>query len=261
MGYYGAIQSVRKGQGFGFVTQKLIQHLQVWNHKSSSAPLNFLSPQCQCQCQRQYANRRSSSTSSYVTQMRKSTIDANMLRLLRNEINYELHPSPPQQPPSEINGFKVIDRPGEQWVSLEKQFRHDEHIKVEVTMFDGSVPVPNVGEKKGLPGQELQLRISLIVSIFKKNSNQVLEFFCSAWPDTIAISKLFVRQQAKMPNQPYTGPKFRELDDELQDSLYEYLEERNIDDSLCVFLHNYVNYKEKAEYIRWMKSVKSVMEK
>uniref|UniRef100_A0A803MBZ3 Mitochondrial glycoprotein family protein n=2 Tax=Chenopodium quinoa TaxID=63459 RepID=A0A803MBZ3_CHEQI len=164
-------------------------------------------------------------------------------------------------PPFEINGFKVAERPGEQWISLEKQFGENEVIKLEATMFNGSVPVPNQGEKAGLPGQDVQLHISMIVSIFKNNSNQVLEFVCSAWPDTIAISKLFVRQQAKVPLNPYTGPKFRELDDELQDSLYEFLEERQIDDTLCVFLHNYVNYKEKAEYIRWMNSVKSVMEK
>ncbi|XP_021717100.1 uncharacterized protein At2g39795, mitochondrial-like [Chenopodium quinoa] len=201
------------------------------------------------------------SSSSYVTQMRKSSIDANTLRLLRNEIQYEVDRSPLQQPPSEINGFKVDERPGEHWISLEKQFGENEVIKLEVTMFDGSVHVPNQGEKPGLPGQDVQLHISMIVSIFKNNSNQVLEFVCSAWPDTIAISKLFVRQQAKVPLNPYTGPKFRELDDELQNSLYEFLEERQIDDTLCVFLHNYVNYKEKAEHIRWMNSVKSVMEK
>ncbi|KMT01072.1 hypothetical protein BVRB_9g223270 [Beta vulgaris subsp. vulgaris] len=187
-----------------------------------------------------------------------------MLRLLRNEIRYELDRSPPlpQQLPAEINGFMVVERPGEKWVSLEKQFGENEEIKVEVTMFDGSVPVPREGEKSGLPGQDVQLHISMIISVFKMNSNQVLEFICSAWPDTIAISKLFVRPQAKVPHQPpYTGPKFKELDDELQDSLYEFLEERGIDDSLCAYLHKYVNHKEKAEYIRWMNSVKAVMEK
>ncbi|KAL2936664.1 hypothetical protein RDABS01_020113 [Bienertia sinuspersici] len=249
-----AIQSLRKCPLFQ--TQNLLHHFQfqhqITNPISCSAPI--FSPQSSTPTQIR--------NSSYVAEMRKSAINDNMLRLLRNEIQYELdHSTHQQQPPAEINGFKVFERRGEKWISLEKQFGENEEIKVEVTMFDGSIRVPNEGEKKGLPGQDIQLHISMIVSIFRKNSKQVLEFICSAWPDTLAITKLFVRQQAKVPQQPYTGPKFRELDDELQNSLYDFLEERGIDDSLCTFLHKYVNYKEDAEYIRWMKSVKSVMEK
>ncbi|XP_021866504.2 uncharacterized protein At2g39795, mitochondrial [Spinacia oleracea] len=237
------------GKGIMFQTKKIVSYRQ-FQHPISTSVAPFLSSQSQI--------RRNI---SYVNRMRKSTIDDNTLRLLRNEIRYELDHSPLQQPGSEINGFKVDERAGEQWISLEKEYGEKEVIKIEVSMFNGSVPVPNEGEKKGLPGQEVQFHITMVVSIFKNNSNKVLEFICSAWPDNISISKLFVREQAKVPHQPYTGPKYRELDDELQDSLYEFLEERQIDDSLCSFLHKYVNYKEKAEYIRWMKTVKSMMEK
>ncbi|KAJ8452852.1 hypothetical protein Cgig2_014615 [Carnegiea gigantea] len=168
-------------------------------------------------------------------------------------------PSPPQ-PPAGVNGFKVDERPGEQWISLEKKFGENEEIKVEVTMFDGSAPVTKSGDKNSQLGEEVQLHITLIVSIFKEESNQVLEFICSAWPDALDINKVYLRERAKMPRQPYTGPPFRELDDELQDSLYEFLEERGIDDSLCSSLHRYMNYKDRAEYIRWMRSLKSAIE-
>lgn len=50
------------------------------------------------------------------------------------------------------------------------------------------------------------------------------------------------------------------MEDELQDSLYRFLEERGISDDLGEFLHRYMKNKDKAEYIRWMETVKSYIE-
>jgi complement component 1 Q subcomponent-binding protein len=52
----------------------------------------------------------------------------------------------------------------------------------------------------------------------------------------------------------------RELDDELQDSLYEFLEARGINGELAVFLHKYIKNKDKTEFLGWMRSVKSSIE-
>lgn len=54
---------------------------------------------------------------------------------------------------------------------------------------------------------------------------------------------------------------FRDLDDELQNSLYEFLEVRGINDELAVFLHEYMKNKDKIEFIRWMETVKTFIEK
>ena len=53
----------------------------------------------------------------------------------------------------------------------------------------------------------------------------------------------------------------RGLDDELQESLYEFLEARGIDDDLAAFLHEYMKNKDKTEFIRWMGTVKTFIEK
>lgn len=53
----------------------------------------------------------------------------------------------------------------------------------------------------------------------------------------------------------------RELDDELQDSLYEFLEARGIGDDLAIFLHSYMKNKDKTEFMKWMGTVKSYIEK
>jgi complement component 1 Q subcomponent-binding protein, mitochondrial len=54
---------------------------------------------------------------------------------------------------------------------------------------------------------------------------------------------------------------YRELDDELQDSLYDFLEVRGINDELVKYLHQYMKHKEKTEIIGWMEKVKSYIEK
>lgn len=53
----------------------------------------------------------------------------------------------------------------------------------------------------------------------------------------------------------------RDLDDQLDDALHEFLEERGIDDELAAFVHKYVKNKDKTEFIRWMETVKSFIEK
>ncbi|CAL5440308.1 unnamed protein product [Camellia sinensis] len=194
--------------------------------------------------------------------MRKSALEGNILRLLRNEIQYELDRSPPSQPLSKFDSFIVDERPGEQWIRLNKKFGENEEIKVEVTMFDGSVPVKKTGNVA--TEEDVKLHITLIVDIFKGEGSDVLEFVCSAWPDNIEIQRVFMRRRDQMVGLPYNaymGPGFKELDDELQDSLYDFLEARGINDDLAVFLHGYMNNKDKTEFIRWMGTAKTFIEK
>ncbi|KAJ0008497.1 hypothetical protein Pint_30296 [Pistacia integerrima] len=194
---------------------------------------------------------------NYLGKMRKAAFQDKILRLLRNEIEYELERSPPKQPIAKFNSFTVDERSGERWIRLNRKFGENEDIKVEATMFDGSIPVSKGGVAAG---EDVKLHITLIVNI-SKGDGEVLEIICSAWPDTIEINQLFVRENNRMSAQPYVGPEFKALDDELQDSLYEFLEERGINEQLAVFLHEYMRNKDRIEVIRWMQTVKSYIEK
>lgn len=192
-------------------------------------------------------------STSYISEMRKSAFEGNILRLLRNEVQYELERSPPVQPVQDYDGFTVDERPGEQWIRLNRKFGENEEIKVEVTMFDGAVPVKKNG---GVDTDDnVELHITMIVDIFKGDGNNVLEFVCSAWSSSIEIQRVFVRGHDRMMGQPYMGPVFKDLDDSLQDSLYDYLETRGINDELAGFLHAYIRNKDKSEFIRWMGNV------
>ncbi|ESW07797.1 hypothetical protein PHAVU_010G159900 [Phaseolus vulgaris] len=198
---------------------------------------------------------------SYISEMRKSAFEGNILRLLRNEIQYELQSSPPNDPVTKFGSFMVDGRAGERWITLKKRYA-DEDIKLEVTMFDGALPAPTQTPDGGvINSDEMQMHITVIVTISKGEGDGVLQITCSAWPDDVEIKKVFIRANENIIDEAYVGPEFTELDDALQDSLYDFLEVRGINDELAVFLHQYMKHKDKTEYVRWMERVKSFIER
>ncbi|XP_020550573.1 uncharacterized protein At2g39795, mitochondrial isoform X2 [Sesamum indicum] len=179
------------------------------------------------------------SLSSSTTQI-QSPSHSNLLRLLRNEIQYHHHYAPPHQPVTEFDGFMVEDRPGEQWITLRGKSAKDENIKIEATMFDGSIIAPKSC------GENLRLHISVLVDIWKGEGTDLMEFVCSAWPDSLEIQKVYI---------------FRILNTELRTGFYEFLKTRGVNDGLSKFLHDYMMNKDRIELMRWLGKVQSYFEK
>lgn len=57
------------------------------------------------------------------------------------------------------------DRPGNQWITLRGKFGENETIKIEATMFDGSVVVQKSGDDS--TAEDVRLHISLLVDVSK----------------------------------------------------------------------------------------------
>lgn len=53
----------------------------------------------------------------------------------------------------------------------------------------------------------------------------------------------------------------RDLSKEVQTAILDYLEEREVDDELAEFIHKYMENKDKAELIHWMRTVQSYVQK
>lgn len=53
----------------------------------------------------------------------------------------------------------------------------------------------------------------------------------------------------------------RDLSKEVQTAVLCYLAEREVDDELAVFLHQYMANKDKAELLRWLKTVEAYVQK
>ncbi|KAG2390107.1 hypothetical protein LR48_Vigan07g243700 [Vigna angularis] len=189
----------------------------------------------------------------------KSPFDSNIIRILRNEIEYQHEYAPPHQPDTKFNSFTVEDRRSEQVVTIKGKFGECEDIIIEATMFDGCEHVPAYGDDSS--GVNVRLHLSLIVDISKGEGENDLEFVCSAWPDSLNVEKVFVLRRGRMAARPYIGPDFRDLSAKVQEKFYEYLDERGVNDELAVFLHEYMMNKDRIELLRWMDSLKSFVER
>ncbi|KAL9253784.1 Two-component response regulator ORR24-like protein, partial [Drosera capensis] len=139
-----------------------------------------------------------------------SPFDENIVRILRNEIEYQCEYAPPHQPVLSFNGFAIEDRPGEQCIRLKAKFHDKEDIKIDATTFDGYVSVPKYGDDTD--GESIRLHMSLIVDVTKGDSSDTLEFLCSAWPDCLKIQKVYKLQKNGMPPMAYMGPTFSHND-------------------------------------------------
>ncbi|KAG5225213.1 hypothetical protein OIU78_023415 [Salix suchowensis] len=203
-----------------------------------------------------FQSSRPYSTDNKIT---KSPLEANILRIIDKEIDYQSEYAPPHQPETRFHSFTVEDQPGEQWMIMRGKYDDIEDIKLEVTMFDGYVTVPKLGDDA--TGEDVRLHISFIVDVSKGDGGENLEFLCSAWPDRLEIQKVYLLRGEKMPGRPYMGPDFRKLNRELQKRLREYLDARGVNDELSFFLHEYMLNKDRIELIQWFGKVKSFVEK
>ncbi|KAK4745671.1 hypothetical protein SAY87_011983 [Trapa incisa] len=201
----------------------------------------------------------SAAATTCVSETPKSPFDCNIIRILRGEINYELELHRLPKPVDQYNSFVVEDRPAEQWISLKRKYGDNEDITIKATMFDGAIPVQGAVDADG--NEAMQLHITMLVSISKGETGDMLEFICSALPRGITILKLFTRSPEKIPPQAYLGPKFNGMDEKLQNSMYAFLERRGVSDELAGFLHDYMWNKDKIELISWMRTVESFLEK
>ncbi|CAI0444192.1 unnamed protein product [Linum tenue] len=223
--------------------------LRSFQHSHRTLPPSFKLAASSCLFQsRAFATDRAS----------KPPSEANILRILDNEIEYQYDYAPPHQPAVEFDSFVVEDRPGQQWMTMARKFGAAEEIKIEATMFDGYELVPKPGEDSS--GEDLRLHISLLVDVSKVDGGGTLEFVCSAWPDRLEIQKLYLLPKDKLLGRPYLGPDFRSLSGKLQGRFRSFLEERGVDDKLSFFLHEYMTNKDRIELIQWQQRLKSFVE-
>nr|XP_010942138.1 uncharacterized protein At2g39795, mitochondrial [Elaeis guineensis] len=126
-------------------------------------------------------------------------------------------------------------------------------------MFDGAAP----SKRSAMADEDdARLHISLLVEVSKgEASDYVLQFVCSAWPDSIDVEKVFPLHRGPAAPRPYMGPDFKELDEELGSAVREFLEERGVNDDLAEFLHGYMANKDKTELLRWLRNVESYVKK
>ncbi|KAJ1268615.1 hypothetical protein BS78_07G148500 [Paspalum vaginatum] len=201
---------------------------------------------------------------TYISDMRRSAFVDRLLRSVRSEISsVENSVTPPS--PTPPAPFVIEERPGEPWARLRRVFPaaegdEEEEVRVDATLVDGALPPSRSGSDTGGPPR---FHISVKVEVSKAaRPGLALTFECSAWPDEMEVLSVFpVRRGGHVSVQQYVGPQFSELDEEMQNALRDYLEQRGVTDDLAAFLHAYMEKKEHTELTRWLKNIEHHIKK
>ncbi|KAH6757887.1 hypothetical protein C2S52_023209 [Perilla frutescens var. hirtella] len=220
---------------------------------------------CKSVCSSILRRHSTAAASDALQSQSQSPFESRLRTILRNEIQYQHDYAPPHQPVTEFDRFVVEDRPGQQWITLRSESAEGENIKIEATMFDGSILANQGSECDDEEQQEaVHLHISMLVDIWRKGEEtdyDPMEFVCSAWPHSLEIQKVYTLNRLRSPTQPYMGPDIKNVNSKLRTGFYEFLDARGINGDLSRFLHQYMMNKDRIELIQWLGKVQSYFEK
>ncbi|URE00028.1 Mitochondrial glycoprotein [Musa troglodytarum] len=158
--------------------------------------------------------------------------------------------------------FEIVDNPGDQAVFLKREFA-GENIQVTVLMnFDEQNDLEESDEDDDDDERNensMEPTLSLVVTI-DKGEGSLLEFCCNVNSDELEIESMVMKKRDDVDGQSaYQGPKFSDLDENLQEALHRYLEARGIKSSLFDVLHKYMMNKDEREYLGWLKNMKGLI--
>ncbi|KAF2099977.1 mitochondrial glyco protein [Rhizodiscina lignyota] len=124
------------------------------------------------------------------------------------------------------------------------------------------------GEGEQQPGASFPVR--LLIKITKDSQPGAMEIEAIAQDGEMMIESVFFYPQPDLADPQtaegefkrrmvYAGPRYDNLDVELQDLMDQFLRDRNIDTELSLWLPDFVDYKEQKEYVGWLHNVKNFL--
>ncbi|KAG8794082.1 Mitochondrial acidic protein mam33 [Serendipita sp. 399] len=203
--------------------------------------------------------------------------DKQLLTTLDSEIKHEVESmnEVPEQPEF-LQEFKkagiwtIEDAPGQDEVFITRKFE-GENIRVMFTISDVENSEPVFDEEGSEEEDEealsglFPIRASIQVT---KPTGGALNIEALVQDGIFSIETVSYYKDAKLASEmsaesdykrrgKYIGPQFEHLDVSVQEAFEAYLSERNIDESLALFIPEYAEWKEQKEYLSWLNGVKS----
>nr|GEZ25960.1 mitochondrial glycoprotein [Tanacetum cinerariifolium] len=167
------------------------------------------------------------------TALKKTSADEALLKVIDSEIQCSVESFEEGEDIPEGFPFKLEDNPGQE---------------------------DDDDDADGDSDKDSQSSLPMVVKV-SKTGGPCLEFGVTAYADEIVIDSLSVKDPDISEDQlPYEGPRFDELDENLQKAFHKYLEIRGIKPSATNFLHEYMVNKEHKEYTNWLKNLKKFVE-
>lgn len=148
--------------------------------------------------------------------------------------------------------FKVEDNAGRRTIVLTKE-SEGENIRIEVDM-------PSKGGAHDDDMREIQTSIPALVTV-SKSDGSCLEFGARCLPDGFSVLHLSLKKSGNSEKGlAYTGPNFLKLNEYLRNTFEKYLERRGLTSAMANFLHEYMMCKDTEEYLRWLRTLKKLIE-
>lgn len=189
-----------------------------------------------------------------------SSADDNLRRIVESEIecvvqseesNTDKHIDLPDDFP-----FEIIDNPGDQSITLQREIAGETIKAVIYTNFDTDEHLDDEDDKSGTDEESFKPLLQMVVTI-KKPEGPILEFDCNFNDDELTIENMrALNRDNPDAKNVYEGPQFSDLDKSLQKALHRYLEVRGFKHSLHDWLYEYMMRKDEKEYVVWLKSMK-----
>eukprot|EP00747_Dinoflagellata_sp_TGD_P165298 gnl/TRDRNA2_/TRDRNA2_186385_c0_seq1.p1 gnl/TRDRNA2_/TRDRNA2_186385_c0~~gnl/TRDRNA2_/TRDRNA2_186385_c0_seq1.p1 ORF type:complete len:240 (-),score=72.65 gnl/TRDRNA2_/TRDRNA2_186385_c0_seq1:47-766(-) len=158
--------------------------------------------------------------------------------------------------------FKFVETDGDVNMMLEREMG-DKLVRIEWQLTS---PFDPSADMEGGEEEMEQEATDFCVTIESKGSSSGLSFFCSTQTGedhryVIGNVKSFSSTEEKDSVSGYNGPEFEDIDDKLQEAIDEYLAEVGMCNEICDFIDAMALDKEQREYIRWLQSIQTFMEK
>lgn len=101
---------------------------------------------------------------------------------------------------------------------------------------------------------ELDYGINFEVCV-TKGDNKILFDCVSSRDMKIQNIQFFPTGKTVNDETVYGGPRFDDLEEKLQDSFYDYLNDRGVDNEVSFFILSYSAVKEQTEYVNWLNKI------
>lgn len=210
---------------------------------------------------------------------------AGLAAVVEKELAYEAEDKVTSSNLEEIAGslrvdWEVVDAPGAARFHLTRTVNGQE-VRVDVDCS----PVPVHGDEEwneeqeeeeeeqegGEQEPEVQDGFRVLVTITDAAKGKVMQVGTFV-KDHLQVEKVAMYKAGEQPSANsifsgvdetplYAGPVFEELDTELQDAMYAYLQERGVDDDFAVKIADYCSSKEQVEYVRWLEELSAFARK
>ncbi|TPX45082.1 hypothetical protein SeLEV6574_g04102 [Synchytrium endobioticum] len=200
-------------------------------------------------------------------------VDKDLAHKLYEELRFEQENAYEPIPPflkafQNLGTFKVLDKPGQNEVSLTRAFGNE---KITVLFSTDALEQEDAmdmeessegGPKEEAETEGLSLEIPITIVVDKKSvSGQdagAIEFAATVQDDVFFVDSVSYRFPSTVVHDgsaegdwqrrgAYSGPVFRDLDEDLQTLFHKFLEERGFDPTLADFIPNYLEYKEQRD--------------